>query len=56
MAKEKGYVTTISGRRRRLPNIQLPPYTIKDNRIYEQMMVMKQLSNYLSQEMKIFLK
>jgi DNA polymerase I-like protein with 3'-5' exonuclease and polymerase domains len=33
MAKEKGYVTTISGRRRRLPNIQLPPYTIKDNRI-----------------------
>ena len=29
MAKERGYVTTISGRRRRLPNIQLPPYTIK---------------------------
>lgn len=29
MAHEKGYVTTISGRRRRLPNIQLPPYTIK---------------------------
>lgn len=32
MAKDIGYVTTISGRRRRLPNIQLPPYTIKDNR------------------------
>ncbi len=29
MAKNIGYVTTICGRRRRLPNIQLPPYTIK---------------------------
>lgn len=26
MAKEKGFVTTIWGRKRRLPNIQLPPY------------------------------
>lgn len=30
MAKDLGYVTTVSGRRRRLPNIQLPKYTIKD--------------------------
>lgn len=30
MAKDIGYVTTICGRRRRLPNIQLPKYTIKD--------------------------
>ena len=30
MAHDKGYVTTISGRRRRLPNIQLPKYTIKN--------------------------
>lgn len=29
MAKEKGYVNTVAGRRRRLPNIQLKPYTIK---------------------------
>lgn len=29
MAKDIGYVTTVCGRRRRLPNIQLPPYTIK---------------------------
>lgn len=26
MAKEKGFVTTLWGRKRRLPNIQLPPY------------------------------
>ncbi|WP_300924683.1 DNA polymerase [uncultured Clostridium sp.] len=38
MAKEMGYVTTISGRRRRLPNIQLPVYTIKQKEIKEEVL------------------
>ena len=36
MAKNKGYVTTICGRRRRLPNIQLPVYTIKEKEVKTQ--------------------
>lgn len=34
MAKEKGYVTTIWGRKRRLPDMQLPPYSIKFSKNY----------------------
>ena len=29
MAKEIGYVTTVCGRKRRLPDLQLPPYEVK---------------------------
>lgn len=36
MARDKGYVTTVWGRKRRLPNMQLPPYEFKLSKPQEQ--------------------
>ena len=35
MAKEKGYVTTVCGRKRRLPDLQLPEYSFEWEKGYE---------------------